>query len=60
MRVVSAVIQTLNPQPSNLNRYLGAWAFVLLTFGVIKFVALCAIVGLAMVYSKFTSLGFKV
>ena len=31
--------------------YLGAWVFVLLTFGVIKFVALCAAVGLAMVYA---------
>mmetsp|Transcript_17068 Transcript_17068/g.27417 ORF Transcript_17068/g.27417 Transcript_17068/m.27417 type:complete len:217 (-) Transcript_17068:70-720(-) len=31
--------------------YLGAWAFVLLTFGVMKFVGLCGLVALAMVYS---------
>jgi len=31
--------------------YLGAWAFVLLTFGVMKFVGLCALVALAMLYS---------
>eukprot|EP00802_Teleaulax_amphioxeia_P021079 Tamp_21405.p1 GENE.Tamp_21405~~Tamp_21405.p1 ORF type:complete len:370 (+),score=47.84 Tamp_21405:35-1111(+) len=31
--------------------YLGAWAFVMLTFGVVKFVALTALVGLATVYS---------
>lgn len=31
--------------------YLGAWAFVLLTFGVMKFVALCVLVAAATVYS---------
>ena len=46
------------PPPPSLSfslsvcRYLGAWAFVMFTFGVVKFLALTAIVGLATVYSK--------